>query len=85
MIFYWINPCENAHWSIFTLHPRTIKESGGKIQADALIALKGYSTRCTNNHGEKMSLEDRLHKVFVTVFDNDSIEFKPELTAERCR
>jgi len=41
MIFYWINPCENAHWSIFTLHPRTIKESGGKIQADALIALKG--------------------------------------------
>jgi len=29
-----------------------------------------------------MSLEDRLHKVFVTVFDNDSIEFKPELTAD---
>lgn len=29
-----------------------------------------------------MSLEDRLHKVFVTVFDNNSIEFKPELTAD---
>jgi acyl carrier protein len=29
-----------------------------------------------------MSLEDRLHKVFVTVFDNDSIELKPELTAD---
>ncbi len=29
-----------------------------------------------------MNLEERLLKVFVTVFDNDSIELKPELTAD---
>ena len=29
-----------------------------------------------------MSLEERLHKVFVTVFDNDSIELNQELTAD---
>ncbi len=29
-----------------------------------------------------MNLEERLLKVFMTVFDNDSIELKPELTAD---
>ena len=29
-----------------------------------------------------MSLEERLHKVFVNFLDNDSIELKPELTAD---
>jgi len=29
-----------------------------------------------------MSIEERLTKVFTTVFDNESIEISPELTAD---
>lgn len=29
-----------------------------------------------------MELKERLQKVFATVFDNDSIEISPELTAD---
>ncbi len=29
-----------------------------------------------------MNIEERLSKVFATVFDNDSIEITPELTAD---
>lgn len=29
-----------------------------------------------------MDIKERLQKVFATVFDNDSIDLKPELTAD---